>query len=130
MRRTTCIIQIAICLLVIIGCHKPTPHEAVRSAAEKYYGYLIEGNVDEYVAAIHDYDEFPEEYRSQLRDMIAQYLANEEKSHGGLIAARALNDTIIDSIQAHVFMEVQFGDSTLEQVFLPLVLTDKGWKMK
>ncbi len=118
--------------LLFPGCRGESlsPHEAARAAAEQYYGYLIEGEVDKYVEAIHDYDSLSESYRSQLRDMFAQYLHHEQELRGGLTAAHALRDTIIDSLQAHVFVELVFGDSTREEVSLPLVLTDKGWKLR
>ena len=112
------------------ACSNKDSRKAARLAAEQYYGYLIDGDVEKYVKAIHDYDKLSEDYRSQLHDMFAQYLDNEQKMRGGLIQARALHDTIVDDLYAHILMEVTFGDSTQEQVFLPLILTDKGWKLK
>ncbi|MBR4757660.1 MAG: DUF4878 domain-containing protein [Bacteroidaceae bacterium] len=122
-------LYLALAISMLVSCRE-NEHKAARKAAEQYYGYLIDGDVEKYVKAIHDYNELPEEYRNQLRDMFAQYLDNEQKMRGGLIQARALHDTIVDDLYAHILMEVTFGDSTQEQVFLPLILTDKGWKLK
>ena len=105
-------------------------HQQVRQAAEKYYSYLIKGDVDKYVQGIHDYDELPDDYRSQLHDMFLQYLDHERTLRGGIVSAHALRDTLIDSLRAQVFIELQFGDSTREEVSLPLVHTNKGWCMK
>jgi len=117
--------------LAITACGKRLRgNEALRAAAEEYYGYLIEGNVDKYVGGIHDYDSLPEEYQSQLCDMMAQYLAYEDRQHGGITHAKATRDTIIDSIHAQVFLDLTYGDSTIEQINVPMILTDDGWKLK
>lgn len=115
-------------LCLVSSCKKEDKNPC--QAAEQYYGYLIKGNVEAYVRHIHDYDQMDEGYRSQLKDMFLQYLDREEQIHGGIVSARALRDTLIDSVEAHVFVEVQFGDSTSEQVSLPLVRTPKGWMMR
>ena len=119
-----------LCLTACLGQREADAHEAVRRAAEEYYACLVDGDVDGYLKGIRDYEAMSEEYRSQLRDMFAQYLHQEQTLRGGLAAARALRDTLIDSTLAQVFLEVEFGDSTREQVSLPLVLTEKGWRMK
>ncbi|MBP5380224.1 MAG: hypothetical protein J6Y39_00630 [Bacteroidaceae bacterium] len=129
-KNTLYILSLTFTISLFAACSNKDSRKAACLAAEQYYGYLIDGDVERYVKAIHDYDELPEEYRSQLRDMFAQYLDNEQKMRGGLIQARALHDTIVDNMYAHILMEVTFGDSTQEQVFLPLVLTDNGWKLK
>ncbi len=114
--------------LCLLSCNKRS--DAPSLAAERYYGYLIEGDVDNYMRGMADYDSLPEDYRSQLRDMFLQYLDHEQKLHGGITSAQAVRDTLIDSLRAHVFLNIQFGDSTLEQVSMPLVLTPEGWRMK
>ena len=65
-------------------------------------------------------------YQAQL-DSIA---AVERFRADSAAAAQALRDTLISDDQAHVFLLVTYGDSTQEQVSLPLVLTDKGWRMR
>ena len=113
--------------LLVVACDKPdTPQQA----AEQYYGYLIKGDAEAYVRHIHDYDDMSDEYRSQLRDMLLQYIDHERREHGGLLSAKAVRDTLVDSLHAHVFLDILFGDSTCEQVSLPLVRTEKGWMMK
>lgn len=116
--------------LLFVACKKPSQHDLVRAAAERYYGYLVDGNVDAYVRGLHDYDCLSEDYRRQLCDMFTQYLWDEQHKHKGLYSVRAVNDTIIDDQYAHVFVSIQFGDSTYEEVLLPLVLTPDGWRLK
>lgn len=119
-----------LCLLLAACGKKLNDHEKARRTAEKYYGYLIAGDADSYARSIHNYDSLPAEYRTQLCDMFAQYIDDERSLRGGLVAVTAIRDTIINGKYAHVFLEVAFGDSTTEQVSLPLVCTEKGWKLK
>ena len=117
--------------IVLTACHRNNDdHTAVRKAAEQYYGYLAKGDVDRYMRGLADYDSLPESYRRELRDMFLQYLDREQQSHRGILSAEAVRDTLVDSLHAHVFLNIQFGDSTIEQVSLPLVRTAKGWRMR
>ena len=54
----------------------------------------------------------------------------ERQLRQGIRSAEAVRDTLVDSLHAHVFLNIQFGDSTLEMVSLPLVRTAKGWRMR
>lgn len=101
-----------------------------REAAEKYYGCLIRGDVEGYMQGMADYDSLTMEYRELLRDMFLQYLDYEERMRSGFISVEATRDTLIDERSSYVFVMVTYGDSTQEQLSLPLVLTDKGWRMK
>ena len=117
--------------LLIAGCRKKQDaSQQIRTAAERYYGYLITGDVDAYLRSLHDYDALSDEYRSQLREIFAQCLQQEKEQHGGILSAQAIRDTLIDSIHAQAFVELVFGDSTREQVLLPLILTQEGWKLE
>lgn len=119
------------CLMLCMACHRETGGtDTPREAAETYYGYLVEGDVEHYMQGLRNYDSLPEGYRGQLRDMFHQHLAHEQESRNGLAAAHAVRDTLLDSLCAQVFVEVQFGDSTREEVLLPLVRTAQGWKME
>lgn len=114
-------------LLFVVACDKLDTPCAV---AEHYYTCLVKGDVDGYLRGLHDYETLSDEYRSQLRDMFLQYLDREQQLRGGIRGARAVRDTLIDSLHANVFVELQFGDDTEEQVSLPLIRTDKGWCLK
>ena len=112
---------------LFVSCKEErTPMEA----AEHYYHYLVKGDVDHYLRGMADYDSLPEDYRSQLHDMHLQFLENEKELRGGLASARALRDTLVDKNHAFVFLELAYGDSTHEQISLPLVLTSQGWRLR
>ena len=121
-------------LLALTACSDDrkvdTRHEDIRARAAEGYGYLVEGDIDRYLSLIHDYDSLPEEYRTQLHDLFAQYLDKERRTHGGLVAAQVIGDSILDSVRAEAFLEVSFGDSTREQVSLPLLLKHGKWMLQ
>lgn len=119
-------IAIAAVSCIVTACKKDL---SAQEAAERYYGCLIKGDVEGYMRGMADYEEQSEEYRQQLHDMFLQYLDDEQKMRNGICAAEATGDTVVNEV-THVFVMLTYGDSTREQVSLPLVLTDKGWRMK
>lgn len=128
MNRWVCICSLLAAVL-LGACRKENPNEKVKGAAVAYYTCLINGQYDKYIDGIAYRDSMTEEYRSQMVDLAAQYVAHEQDLRGGLVAVRALSDTIMDE-SALVFLEVQFGDSTREEVSVPMVLCGEEWKMQ
>lgn len=123
------------CLCVCAGaslwmaCSRKDDGEQARRAAMSYYECLIDGRYEEYVNGIAYSDSMTDVYRSQMVDLVAQFAAREKKAHGGVIAAQALRDTVSGDV-ASVFLEVLFGDSTREEVVVPMVKCGGEWKMQ
>ena len=103
-------------------------HEAVREAAEEYYTMLIEGDYNGFVGGYADAKDMPEDFRSQLRDATAQFMASDDMR--SLMNVSAISDSLSADSTAVVMLQLQFNDSTFEQIELPLVLTEGGWKMR
>jgi hypothetical protein len=125
-------ILFAIISVFLSSCSKKTPEDAAGKAAEEYYNYLIEGKYDQYVAAMDNSEGVPEGYRQQLITMAKQFVAQQKEERGGLKSAKRVN-SVIDSAthtKADAFLEVCYGDSTSEEVVVPMVLKDGKWKMK
>ena len=114
--------------VVIVSCHRRDA--SASKAAERYYGYLAKGDVDAYMRGMADYDRIPEAYREQLHKMFQQFVDFEIERRNGILSVQAVRDTVITDEQTHVFLLITYGDSTQEQVSMPLVLTEKGWRMK
>lgn len=102
---------------------------AVQQAALTYYNYLIEGQYEQYVNAIAYSDSMTPSYKSQMIDLTAQYVERERQLKGGLASVRALNDTIMGET-ACVFLELTYGDSTREEISLPMLRCGDEWKMQ
>jgi len=102
-------------------------HEAVREAAEGYYMMLVNGDYTGFVNGYADAKDMPEDFRSQLKDATAQFMANNDMR--SLMAVSAISDSLSEDSTAVVMLQLQFSDSTTEQIELPLILMEDGWKM-
>lgn len=122
---------IVYCLLSVclFACKKGLmTHEAAREAAEEFYSMLIEGNYTGFVEGYADAENMPEEFRSQLADATAQFMAKDDMR--SLCRVEATSDSLSEDSTAYVMLQLHFNDSTSEQVGLSLILTETGWKMK
>lgn len=122
---------IVYCLLSVclFACKKGLmTHEAAREAAEEFYSMLIEGNYKGFVEGYADAENMPEDFRSQLADATAQFMAKDDMR--SLMNVRAISDSLSEDSTAYVMLQLHFNDSTSEQVGLSLILTETGWKMK
>ena len=122
---------IVYCLLSVclFACKKGLmTHEAVREAAEEFYSMLIKGDYKGFVEGYADAENMPEDFRSQLADATAQFMAKDDMR--SLISVEATSDSIGEDSTAYVMLQLHFSDSTSEQVGLSLVLQEDVWKMK
>ena len=120
---------LAVAILLLTSCSKgQMTHEAAREAAEQYYTMLIRGDYKGFVDGYADAKDMPEDYRSQLVDATAQFMADGDMR--SLVNVSALSDSIWEDSTAVVMLQLQFSDSTSEQIELPLVLMEEGWKMR
>ncbi len=118
--------------LALTACTKEGPktdNELVREVAQEAYAHLIAGEVDEYLAMLHDFQGMEPDYQGEMRDLMAQFLDKEQRAHGGLTAATAVADTVTDST-AMVRMTVTYADSLQEAVSVSLVRKDGRWMLK
>ena len=73
----------------------------------------------------------PESYREQLIIGYKQFMAQQEKMHHGIHEIRIVGvkaDTLLQCV--NVFLVLCFGDSTNEQVSVPMVEYNGAWRMK
>ena len=122
--------SVVYCLLSIVclACSRGLmTHKAVREAAESYYSMLIKGDYKGFVNGYANAESLPEDYRSQLADVAAQFMADGNMRN--LCSVMALSDSLCEDSTAFVMLQLQFTDSTTEEIELPLILQEDGWKM-
>ena len=123
-----CHFLLPIIILLLSACSKGLmTHEAAQKAAVKYYKMLIKGNYKGFVNGYASAENMPEDFRSQLIDATAQFMSNDDMRN--LIAVSAISDSLGEDSTAFVMLQLNFSDSTSEQIGIPLILLEEGWKM-
>lgn len=131
MRRKAWLSAIIGCLIVL-GCSEVTPEEQASLAAKGYYEHLIHGEYEQFLQGKDGLKKQAEpEYWSQLVDNCHQFMHQQKESHRGIHEVRIVNAKT-DTLQKYVnvFMMLCFGDSTNEEVVVPMVDRDGRWYMK
>ena len=115
----------------LLGCGGATPEELASLAAEGYYRHLTAGEYEQFLQGKAGADSLPEDYREQLLTGYKQFMAQQQKSHQGIGAietTNALMDTTTQQMQ--VFLLLHYGDSTEEEIVVPMVEVKGRWQMK
>lgn len=97
-----------------------------RAAAEYFYGLLAQGQSQAYVDNMQESASMDSSKYTQFVDLMEQFLHEEKELRGGILSAKAERDTMLDSISM-VYLNVHFGDSTHEEIMLPVVYTRGRW---
>lgn len=110
---------------------KPDPGYFAGIAAKGYYDLLLECKYQEFVAGYNQPNRISKSYYEQLL-LNAQMLVEQQKEeHKGMQNVNVLN---VKADTAHhvadVFLQIVYGDSTKEQVVIPMVETNGEWKMR
>ena len=119
-------------VFLVAACGGPSREELASLAAKGYYEHLIHGEYEQFYEGM-DQREFSGEasYRSQMLDNLRQFMARQEQEHRGVLEVRVSNVTT-DTVQqlTNVFLVLCFGDSTNEEVVVPMVERHGAWRMK
>lgn len=126
--------KLPLILLVVLlaACSGPSKEEMASLAAKGYYEHLIKGETEQFLAGKVGADSLPKSYRSQLLDAYRQFVAQQEQKHLGIqevLVVRAQTDSLAD--YTNVFLNLCFGDSTNEEIVVPMVEQGEGrWRMR
>lgn len=120
-------------LLQFFACGKKevSPEEMASQTAKLYYEQLIAGDVASFVAGMEGEDSIVASYRAQLETNMRMFLAQQKKERNGIVRvenATATSDSLSHTV--NVLLQICFGDSTREQVVVPMVECNGIWKMK
>ena len=120
-----------VALLIVVACSGATPEEMASLAAKGYYDHLIHGEYEQFLEGKNGVDSLPDDYREQLLTSYRQFMAQQESAHHGIREvriSRASTDTLRHLTS--VFLVLCYGDSINEEIVVPMVEHDKGWRMK
>lgn len=120
-------------LAAAVSCKNDSPsrEELASKAAEEYYGHLVAGRYDDYLAGVCGADSLPASYREQLLVNARQFMAAQQAEHGGICDVRVVN-AVTDSLtgRTDVFLMLCFGDSVREEVVVPMVESGGRWLLR
>lgn len=119
-------------VFLVAACGGASKEELASLAAKGYYEHLIHGEYEQFYEGM-DQREFTSQadYRSQMLDNLRQFMARQEQEHHGILEVRVSN-AVTDTTQqlTNVFLVLCFGDSTNEEVVVPMVERQGAWRMK
>ena len=118
------------CLVLGAACSSPSKEELASLAAKGYYQHLIEGDYNHFLEGRELADSLPDDYRTQLIDGYHQFMA-QQQARGGITEVR-VSRAYTDSTQQYtsVMLMLCYGDSTTEEVVVPMVERNGRWMMK
>lgn len=108
-----------------------TPEELASLAAEGYYRHLLRGEYEQFMAGKDGLDDMPDDYREQMHAAYKQYMAQQKEVHRGILDVRVSNAKTDSSLHlTNVFLVLCFGDSTNEEITVPMVEREGRWRMR
>ncbi len=121
-------------LIGLMGCSEElTPEQQAAEAAQSYYQRLLDGYSDGFLVGKANYDQYPSDYRQQLVKANELFMEDMKQKHNGLRAVAVSPNVGRVDTTLHVvytFLLLSYGDSTQEEVTVPMVQVDGEWKMK
>ncbi len=119
--------------LLVLGCSQQTPEEAAAEAAKSYYEHLKADFAEGFLEGKVGVDSLPADYCEQMLEVYRQYLSEIKEMHGGIKEVRispqvARRDSTLDLTYA--FLLLSYGDSTQEEIAIPMVEQNGRWLMK
>ena len=118
--------------MMFLACSGPTSEEMASLAAKGFYEHLIRGEYTQFLEGKDRLDRnAAEDYWGQLLDNCHHFMRQQEIIHRGISEVRVVSAKT-DTLQKYtnVFMMLCFGDSTNEEIVVPMVERDGRWMMK
>lgn len=131
-RKALCAVLIVSCQLLIVNCStRPDPAGVAAQAAKQYYDYLLEGKYEAFIDGQYRPDSIPGSYREQLIMNAKMFMGQQQREHRGIKETRIVNaEADTARHEANVFMVFCYGDSTTEEVLVPMVENKGIWYLR
>ena len=128
--RLAMLAPLALLVVLVAACGSPTREELAGLAAQGYYQHLVSGQYEQFLEGRLGADSLPADYRSQLIEGYKQYMAQQQDRQGicEVRVSRAYTDSLAH--YTNVLLMLCYGDSTTEEVVVPMVEHNGRWRMK
>ncbi len=121
-----------ILIVIVVACSTGVSREEQAALAAKgYYTHLVQGEYEQFVEGRFMADSLPADYRSQLIEGYKQFVAQQMEARKGIqevSVSRAYTDSLAG--YTNVLLMLCYGDSTTEEVVVPMVERNGRWMMK
>ena len=121
-----------ILIVIVVACSTGVSREEQAALAAKgYYTHLVQGEYEQFVEGRFMADSLPADYRPQLIEGYKQFVAKQLEARKGIqevSVSRAYTDSLAG--YTNVLLMLCYGDSTTEEVVVPMVERDGRWMMK
>ena len=119
-------------LTLLLSCSSPlSPEQQAALAAEGYYRHLLAGEYEQFLQGRVGSDSLPADYRAQLLTGYLQVVAQQQEKQGGITAVSVFFvGTESPEHYTSVFLLLSYGDSTQEEIVVPMVEHNGSWRMK
>jgi hypothetical protein len=121
-----------ILIVIVVACSTGVSREEQAALAAKgYYTHLVQGEYEQFVEGRFMADSLPADYRSQLIEGYKQFVAQQLEARKGIqevSVSRAYTDSLVG--YTNVLLMLCYGDSTTEEVVVPMVERNGRWMMK
>ena len=113
------------------GCSSRNSSDVAAHVAKQYYDGLIKGKYAEFVDGTYRPDKIPDSYREQLIVSMKMFMNQQQREHRGIKETRIVN-AVADSIrnEVNVFLALCYGDSTTEEICVPMVEVEGIWYLR
>lgn len=119
---------------VCLSCSKMEKTEVGRQAAiaaKEYYDLLLQEKYDSFVMGYNQPCQLPQRYHEQLLLNARMFVEQQKKEHKGIVDVDILSVKADTSRHvSEVFLQMVYGDSTKEQILVPMVNVNGMWKMR
>ena len=121
-----------ILIVIVVACSTGVSREEQAALAAKgYYTHLVQGEYEQFLEGRLMADSLPADYRSQLIEGYKQFVAQQMEARKGIqevSVSRAYTDSLAG--YTNVLLILCYGDSTTEEVVVPMVERNGRWMMK
>ena len=121
-----------ILIVIVVACSTGVSREEQAALAAKgYYTHLVQGEYEQFIEGRLMADSLPADYRSQLIEGYKQFVAQQMEARKGIqevSVSRAYTDSLAG--YTNVLLILCYGDSTTEEVVVPMVERNGRWMMK
>lgn len=121
----------SLCLGACRQAEAPDMGQEAAIAAKGYYDLLLKEKYDSFVVGYNRPCQLPDGYHQQLLLNAHMFVEQQQKEHKGMVKVNVLNAKADTAHHvAEVFLHVVYGDSTKEQILVPMVKVNGAWKMR